>query len=44
MGPAQPLWGLKDEGESLPGPGPVLEARNEPTPQKQMLGLSAPLF
>lgn len=24
MGPAQPLWGLKDDREALPGPGPAL--------------------
>lgn len=34
MGPAQPLWGLKDDGEALPGPGPALGVRDEPTSQK----------
>lgn len=29
--------GPKDEGESLPGPGPALGARNEPTSQKPPL-------
>lgn len=37
MGPAQPLWGLKDDGEPLPGSGPALGVRDEPTSQKPPL-------
>lgn len=37
MGPAQPLWGLKDDGEPLPGSGPALGVRDETTSRKPPL-------
>lgn len=45
MGPAQPLWGLKDDSEPLLGPGPGHGVRDEPLPiPGNALGLPAPRY